>query len=181
MWATSDERLLVGLAAGDPEAAATFVARFQRRVYGVAFAVLGESGAAEEVAQETMVRAWRHASSFDPIRGSVLSWVLTIARNLAIDVRRTRHIDVPLVEEILELDRSTLPDEPEERAIATSDLSRVRDAVAALPEEQRRVLILAALHGLTGREISEREDLPLGTVKTRIRAALQKVRAAVRV
>jgi RNA polymerase sigma factor (sigma-70 family) len=81
----SDEALLAGLAAGDREAAAGFVRRFQSRVYGIAVTILGDATAAEDVAQETLVRAWRHASSYDARRGAVSSWLGTIARNLALD------------------------------------------------------------------------------------------------
>jgi RNA polymerase sigma-70 factor (ECF subfamily) len=179
MWASTDEALLSGLASGDRDAAAAFVGRFQRRVYGVAFAILGEPASAEDVAQETMARAWKHAGSYDPLRGSVTSWVLTIAKNLAIDARRARRLDVRVdVEAVLELDPSSEGEGPEEVALSSVDHARVRRAVAELPPEQRRALVLATIYGLSGREISEQDGLPLGTVKTRIRMALMKLRAA---
>src|SRR5436853_595095 len=90
MWAVSDDALLAGMAAGDPEAAHAFVARFQRRVYGLAYTIMGDAGAAQDVAQEAFVRVWRHAGIFDERRGSVTSWLLTITRNLAIDAMRVR-------------------------------------------------------------------------------------------
>src|SRR4051794_18951705 len=92
----SDEALLAGLATGDRDATAGFVRRFQSRVYGLALSILGDAHAAEDIAQETFVRAWRHASSYDARRGQVSSWLLTIARNLALDrarLTRARPVD----------------------------------------------------------------------------------------
>ena len=86
----SDEALLAGMAVGDQAAAVTFVRRYQRRVFGLAYSMTGDAGVAEDVAQEAMIRVWRHAPVFDPRRGSVTSWVLTITRNLAIDALRLR-------------------------------------------------------------------------------------------
>src|SRR5439155_4875959 len=80
----SDEALLAGFAASDPEATSAFVARFQRRVFGLALTVVGDRDAAEDVAQEALLRGWRPAAVFDARRGSVVTWLLTITRNLAI-------------------------------------------------------------------------------------------------
>src|SRR5580658_10599849 len=85
-----DEGLLAGVAHGDDAAMAAFVRRYQKRVFGLAYSMLGDTGAAEEVAQEAFVRVWRHAPVFDARRGSVTTWVLTIARNLSIDALRLR-------------------------------------------------------------------------------------------
>jgi RNA polymerase sigma-70 factor (ECF subfamily) len=178
MWGVSDEGLLAGLAAGDPEAAAAFVRRFQHRVFGVAYAILADTDEAEDVAQDVMARVWRNAAGFDSMRGSVTSWVLAIARNLAIDRLRLRRSSSVDPGGVLDL-RPAADATPEEAALATEAADRVRAAVVALPAEQRRALVLAAVYGFTAQEISERDDLPLGTVKTRIRAALGKVRAAV--
>ena len=88
----SDEALLAGLASGDADEAAAFVRRFQRRVYGLALTILRDADLADDVAQETFVRAWRHAAGYDPRRGQVAAWLLTIARNVAIDRAGTRRI-----------------------------------------------------------------------------------------
>src|SRR5437870_1713020 len=90
MWSLSDESLLAGLASGDPDAAAAFVRRFQGRVFGLAVTIVGDTGVAEDVAQETFVRAWQHAESYDARRGRVSTWLLSIARNLAIDTLRLK-------------------------------------------------------------------------------------------
>src|SRR5580658_8775954 len=86
----SDEALLAGMAVGDQAAAVTFVRRYQKRVFGLAYSMTSDAGVSEDVAQEAMVRVWRHTPVFDPRRGSVTSWVLTITRNLAIDALRLR-------------------------------------------------------------------------------------------
>lgn len=134
---TSDEALLAGLATGDRDASAAFVRRFQRRAYGLARTIVGDPGTAEDVAQEAFVRAWRYAASYDARRGTVLTWLLTIVRNLAVDrirVRQAEPIDPELLESKLRLgdDRSA----PDEQA-AFVEGEQVRTALTTLPEEQR--------------------------------------------
>src|SRR5262245_10911629 len=90
MWSVSDDALVAGMAAGDADAASAFVRRFQRRVFGLARTIVLDDRAAEDVAQEAFIRAWRHAGAYDPRRGSVIGWLLTITRNLAIDSVRVR-------------------------------------------------------------------------------------------
>ena len=178
MWSVSDEALLAGMATGDPDSAAAFVQRFQRRVYGVALTILGDSRAAEDVAQEAFVRAWRHAGAYDPRRGAVVTWLLTITRNLAIDAVRVRRPAVVDPDEILALDLSAAEPLPEELAALRDDADRLCAALAQLPSEQRRALVMAGLLGHTAREVSEAEGVPLGTAKTRIRTALLRLRSA---
>lgn len=172
MKGLSDEALLAGLGCGNPEAAAAFVRRFQGRVYGLALTMLRDPDLAEDVAQETFVRVWRHAATFDARRGRVPTWVLAIARNLAIDRARLRSatpVDPDVLASELELAREDAPVDIAERAL-------VRQAVGALPDDQRRALVLAMYTGRTAREISELDGVALGTVKTRIRAAMLKLR-----
>ena len=177
----SDESLLAGLASNDPQAAAAFVRRFQGRVFGLAYIVLSDRDAAHDVAQEAFLRAWRHAGGFDPRRGSVAAWLLTITRNLALDAVRMRRT-VPVDPSALaRLQTGDIEPGPDRQILTTGELARLRQAVARLPAEQGRSLLLAALHGLTAREISELDGLPLGTVKTRIRAAMLKLRSALEV
>ena len=174
--ALSDEALLSGYGTSDPVASPEFVRRFQRRVFGLAFTVLGEPRAAEDVAQEALVRAWRHASVFDARRGSVATWLLTITRNLAIDAGRVR---IPITIEpdaLLGLTPPAPGRGPADVVSLHDDVDRLRAALTTLPEEQRRAVVLAGIWGLTGREIAEREEIPLGTAKTRIRAALRRLR-----
>lgn len=178
MWAVSDDALLDGLATGDPDAAGAFVQRFQRRVFGLALRILGDERLAEDVAQETFVRAWRRAGAFDPRRGTVATWLLTIARNLAIDAVRMRRTVVLDPDAMLALAPSSSERGPVDHAVLSTEADRLRHALADLPREQRRALLLAAFQGLTAREIAEQEHLPLGTVKTRIRSGLLRLRTA---
>lgn len=172
----SDESLLAGLAAGDPQSAADFVRRFQSRVYGLAHTILGERGAAEEAAQEAFLRAWRHGDAYDRRRGSVVTWLLTITRNVSIDIARMRRADPVDPDTLLSL---PLADEDTEaREMAAHDARRLVAQLRRLPEPQRRALVLAAFYGRTGQEIADLEDAPLGTIKTRIRTAMLKLRAA---
>lgn len=132
--------------------------------------IVRDPGTAEDVAQETFVRAWRNAGSYDARRGRVATWLLTIARNAAIDAMRARRPE-PLDPEIVAA-RLQGPDE----TASPDDRERVRGVLAELPEPQRRALFLAAFAGRTAREIGELEHAPVGTIKTRIRGAMMKLR-----
>jgi RNA polymerase sigma factor (sigma-70 family) len=168
----SDETLLAGLGSGNPEASAAFIRRFQGRVYGLAVTMLRDPDVAEDVAQETFVRVWRHAATYDARRGRVPTWVLAIARNLAIDRARLRSA-TPVDPEVI---ASELEVATEDAPVDIAERDRVRQAVGALPDDQRRALVLAMYAGRTAREISELDGVALGTVKTRIRAAMLKLR-----
>lgn len=177
----SDEALLAGMASRDPEAAAAFVRRFQSRVYGLALTILADPDDAEEAAQEVFVRAWRHAEVYEPARGGVAPWLLTIARNVAVDMLRLRR-SVPVdPSALLFLELEVSEAGPEERGLAAAEAHRVRAAIAELPDEQRRALAFAAFFGRTAREISEIEHAPLGTIKTRIRTAMLKLHSQLEV
>jgi RNA polymerase sigma-70 factor (ECF subfamily) len=176
VWQLSDEALLAGFATGDRDAAAGFVRRFQSRVYGIALTILGDAKGAEDVAQETFVRAWRHASTYDARRGSVSSWLLTIARNLALDRARlkgARPVDPELLAARLERENGG---GPVDEATTIADREKLRGLLLSLPDQQRRALVLATYFGRTAKEISELDGTPLGTVKTRIRDGLGRLR-----
>jgi RNA polymerase sigma-70 factor (ECF subfamily) len=172
----SDESLLAGLAVGDADAGTTFVRRHQRRVFGLALRLVGDTTLAEDIAQEAFARAWRHAGAYDSRRGSVTTWLLTITRNLAIDSLRVRRADPFDPDDLVALSGMTAG--PHEQYAAVDDVDRLRAAVAALPTDQRRALVLAAWYGRTASEISASEGIPVGTAKTRIRAGMLKLRAA---
>ena len=176
----SDEALIAGMAMGDDRAAVAFVRRYQKRVYGLAIGMLGDRGIAEDVAQEALLRAWRHAPVFDARRGSVTNWVLTITRNLAIDAIRQRRAVPTDPESLVALGLPSTGHSAEDVATAGQLGPELRAALAGLPVEQRRATVLAALYGRTAAEISTSEAVPLGTAKTRIRAGLSKLRAALR-
>lgn len=175
---SSDEALLAGMASGDEQAATELVRRYQGRVYGLAYSVLAEPAVAEEVAQEALLRVWKHAAVFDPRRGAVSTWVLTITRNLAIDALRLRRSTPVDPDHFSNVPAHVGERTPEDAAMAADGVPAVRAALASLPDEQRRAVVLAAVYGKTAVEISESERIPLGTAKTRIRAGLLKLRAA---
>jgi RNA polymerase sigma factor (sigma-70 family) len=181
MWPLSDESLLAGFGSRDPEAAAAFVRSFQSRVYGLAVTIVKDPGLAEEIAQETFVRAWKHASTYDPRRGRVDTWLLTIARNLAIDARRVRAREINSTDEAPLIQLAGSEPNPEDRGVLVDEVKRLEEAIGDLSEEQRRVLFLAAFQGRSGREISASEAIPLGTVKSRLRAAMLRLRAVLEV
>jgi RNA polymerase sigma-70 factor (ECF subfamily) len=178
VWDVSDEALVAGVATGDRDAALTFVRRFQRMVFGCAVAIVSDRGRAEDVAQEAFVRAWRHAEAYDARRGSVATWLMAITRNLAIDTLRVERVRPADVVDVVDL-RLVDPDiGPDERAGRSSEVARAMTALRALPEEQRRAVVLASVYGRTAAEISELESIPLGTAKTRVRTGLIRLRSA---
>jgi RNA polymerase sigma factor (sigma-70 family) len=172
--ALSDESLLAGMAEGNQDAAATFVRRYQARVFGLAMTVTGVPAVAEEVAQEAFVKAWRHASTYDARRGRVSTWLLTITRNTAVDAVRYRHedpMDPSLLVAMLTPARSA---DTEEDGPDTS--LALREALGELPPGQREPILLMTFSGLTAQEIATRYDVPLWTVKTRVRRGLLAMR-----
>lgn len=175
----SDDALLAAVALEERDAAAVFIRRFQRRVYGLAITMTGDSVLADDLAQITFERAWRHAGTYDARRASVTTWLLTITRNLAIDsmrVRRAIPFDPDLLSQLLPASTSV---DPQQAAVDADQLGRLGVELADLPVGQQRAVLLATLAGRTAREIAAIEGIPLGTAKTRIRAGLRRLRAAV--
>jgi len=175
MWSLSDEALVAGLAAGDPGAATAFVRRFQARVFGLAVTMVGNPAVAEEIAQEAFTRAWRHAGAYDARRGRVATWLLSITRNLAIDHLRAKRTEPLDPEAIGDAEQALWTTAARSSAEQTGETGDLREALGELPSEQRRALLLAALFGYTAREIGAIEEIPLGTAKTRIRSAMNKL------
>ena len=173
----TDEALLAGMASGDEDSTVVFVRRYQRRVYGLAVGILGDSSAAEDVAQEALLRAWRHSPIFDTRRGSVENWVLTIARNLSIDALRKRRTVLTDPDDLVNLAMASHVTSLEDTVTTRSFRGAILEALGSIPAEQRRAVLLASLYGRTAQEICEIEKIPLGTAKTRIRAGLAKLRA----
>ena len=165
------------MAMGDEASTVAFVRRYQRRVFGLAVGILVDRPAAEDVAQEALFRAWRHAPVFDTRRGSVENWVLTITRNLSIDALRKQRSIPTDPDDLVNLARAS-HGTPMEDTVAMKSMSvLMMNALNEIPAQQRRAVMLASLYGHTAQEISERERIPLGTAKTRIRAGLLKLRA----
>jgi RNA polymerase sigma factor (sigma-70 family) len=171
----SDASLLAALAGNSPDVVLAFVRRFQAQVFRVAFAIVDDRGLAEEVAQQTLERAWRRAATFNPDRGTVRAWILTIARNLAIDTLRIKtpvSIDPGELVGLLDADI----DDPEQQAIRAEAHSRLWAAVRRLPPAQARAVVMAGIYGMTAYEVAVVDDIAVGTAKTRIRAAKIKLR-----
>jgi RNA polymerase sigma factor (sigma-70 family) len=177
-----DDLLLAGMAAGDRYATERFVRRHAAAVIGVAFAIVGDHGLAEDVAQETFSRAWRAGATYDPRRGGVRSWLLAISRNAAIDhvrVRRARPLDPEAVTALLADNPDA--DAPDDALILEAEAAQVRRALARLPHDQRRAMLLATVGGRTAAEVGDIEGIPVGTAKTRIRTGLGRMRATLEV
>ncbi|MFC7407137.1 RNA polymerase sigma factor [Georgenia alba] len=173
-----DAALLAGLALEDPAVSAAFVRRFQGAVHGLAVSITRDPVLAEDVAQEVFVRAWRAAGGYDVRRASVLTWLLTITRNAAIDAVRARRV-TPTDDELLDqLVQDTLGSAPdlEETAMHRLETERAVRRLHRISPEQARAVVLAVLGGCTAEEVSRREGIPLGTAKTRIRTGLRRLR-----
>ncbi|HMG27280.1 MAG TPA: sigma-70 family RNA polymerase sigma factor [Acidimicrobiia bacterium] len=175
----TDEAVLAGFGVGDVEAANELIRRFGRRVYGVAITITRDARLAEDVAQEAFVRAWRHAETFDPRRGSVASWLSVITRNLGIDAMRAQPRSELVDPDDLDwLSPPAQEPNPADIAVRASDSEWLRGALDDVPDEQRRAVVLAGVVGFTAEEVAERERIPVGTAKSRIRLAMDKLRRA---
>jgi RNA polymerase sigma-70 factor (ECF subfamily) len=175
----SDEALLSGMAVGDDQAGLVFVRRYQRRLYGLALGIVGDAGDAEDVAQEAFIRILRHAQVFDARRGAVSTWALTITRNLAIDSVRVRRGVATDPDDRVFHDLMSSERQPDVAVQSTEAVLRARAALANLPVDQRRAVVLAAMYGWTAVEIADSESIALGTAKSRIRIGMAKLREAV--
>ena len=178
--AEADVDLVQRLAAGDRDAVAELYDRHAARVLGLAYRIVRNSGDAEDVVQEVFSQAWRTAPNYQPARGTVAGWLLMMARTRAIDRLRSRQArrDTAGDPDLDAIPSASAP--VPDQLIADQEAARVRDALLALPSDQKTALELAYFEGLTQTEIAERLQTPLGTVKTRIRTALASLRRSVR-
>ena len=170
-----DDELIAAVARGDQPALLALYDRHGGVAYGLAYRILGDAGAAEEAVQDAYLRIWRRAATFDASRGNARSWLLTIVHHCAIDLLRRRAGAPPVVAGLDEMaERRSVPDAWSEVS-GRIESERVRTAVETLPGEQRRAIEMAFFDGLTHREIAERDGLPLGTVKGRLRLGLKRL------
>jgi RNA polymerase sigma-70 factor (ECF subfamily) len=170
----SERELMRQLVAGDEDAIRVLYARFGRSVYTLGLRLLGTTEGAEELTQDVFLAAWRKAARFDPARGRLSTWLMAIAHNMAVDrLRHERGTGRPplvLMEQVPEP-----PPTHEEEELVERD--RARRALAGLSPAERELLSKAYFYGWTAREIAEAQGIPLGTIKTRLRTALIKLRA----
>jgi RNA polymerase sigma-70 factor (ECF subfamily) len=182
----SDEVLAARVARGDRTAFDILYDRHASTVLGLALRISGERTSAEDILQETFWRVWRNGASYQPERGPFAGWLFRIARNLAIDAYRRRSlrpqaIPVEMADADPILDRVPNPDiNIPEQAQLNVMAGQVRDAMKSLPRKQRQVIELAYFYGMTRLEIAEVTGEPLGTIHTRARLGLQKLREALK-
>lgn len=174
----TDEDLLVAVARGDQEAFATLYDRVAGLIYGVAKRVVRDPARSEEVAQEVLVELWRTASRFDPVRGSAQAWMLTMAHRRAIDRERSEQASRDRNDRVGQRDRGRDHDEVAEQVELRFEHQQVREALGTLTGLQREAVGLAYYSGYTYREVAELLDTPLGTIKTRMRDGLIRLRDA---
>ena len=165
-----DEALVTAMAAGDRGALATLYERHAPLLLGLALKIVRERGEAEDLLHDVFLEAWRSAKDFDPRRGRVRTWLAIRMRSRALDRQKSARVARNTGDSGLEL----LVDESEG---TSPDHGRVRSALAELGQEQRRVLELAYFEGLSCTEIAERVAVPVGTVKSRIAAGLERLRS----
>jgi len=177
----SDEILIARVARGDRASLEILYDRHAARVLGICLKIMVERAAAEDVLQETFWRVWQHASMYQSQRGPFTGWLFRIARNLAIDSYRRQRVRPQAITEMNEaepiLDR--IPDRDPDVAEQTASRLKAQQVQAALkdlPKEQRLVLEMAYFYGMTRQEIAEATGEALGTIHTRARLALQKLR-----
>jgi RNA polymerase sigma-70 factor, ECF subfamily len=169
----ADLAIVTGLKTGDQGAMAELYDRYSSVVYSVALRVLGDTGAAEDVLQEVFLQLWRNPHAFDAARGSLASWLAVVTRNRAIDSLRKRRPETDIEDVVL----SVAPD-----LVGEADRARmaekVRGVMGTMAPAQRGALEMAYWEGLSHTEIAEKTGVPLGTIKTRIRAGLIALRKA---
>lgn len=170
--------LLKRIASNDERAFRTLYQRFAPALHGMAFRIMNDAGEAEEVLQEGFTYIWRKAATFDPSRSSAFAWAVMIVRNKAIDKLRVRQRGERLREKVAgQADLAAVSDEQSAHQPALRERSElVRSALEQIGTDQRQALELAFFGGLTHAQIAEHLEVPLGTVKARIRRGLLKMR-----
>jgi RNA polymerase sigma-70 factor, ECF subfamily len=172
----ADEDLISLVETADAEAFATLYDRHSRAAFSLAYRMMGERQASEDLAQDAFLKVWRSASSYRAERGSVRTWILSIVHNRGIDQIRSQASRRRRQEEMEASAPRSQPSEAFAETGRNSQREQVREALGTLPPEQLKILELAYFSGYTHMEISNLLDLPLGTVKGRMRLGLKKIR-----
>jgi RNA polymerase sigma-70 factor (ECF subfamily) len=175
----ADEDLMPLMARKDAAAFEVYYDRHGGAAYSLAHRIVGDPQAAEDVTQEAFLSIWRSRARYDPTRGSVRAWTLGIVRNRAIDALRREGGRAPKLDldDEAALERKEAPERTEAEALRRETARQVKGALGALPTEQSQVIELAYFGGFTHSEIARMLEMPLGTVKGRMRLGLEKIRA----
>lgn len=175
-----DDEALMRLAAGlQTEALSELYDRYSRLVFSIVLNILGDSNAAEDATQDVFLRAWENASSYQASTGKVSTWLASIARHRAIDLlrrSRSRHENQQISLDTMPVFNLTDGHNVEQEVHLVQQQKKVRQALTQLPPEQYQVLAMAYFQGLSQEQIAQACGLPLGTVKTRLRLGMQKLR-----
>lgn len=174
----TSEELLGRSALGDEQAFAALYDRLAGPIFGTVLQVLRSRALAEEVTQEVMLEIWRKAAQFDPSRAKVATWALTIAHRRAIDRVRSEQSARDREDRVDMLDLRRPYDDVAEAALSSEEHDLVRQALSVLTELQRESILLAYFHGLTCQEVAEKLGVALGTIKTRVRDGMIRLRDA---
>ncbi|MBI4467835.1 MAG: sigma-70 family RNA polymerase sigma factor [Acidobacteria bacterium] len=172
------QEMLARTASGEQAALAEIYDATSRVIFGLLVRMLRDRPSAEETLLDVYMQIWKQASAFDPARGAPLAWIMVIARTRAIDRLRSRKVERERIEPLESVDEANAPGpDPEESAVLSERRRRIRHALEALTPEQREVIELAYFSGMSHGEIAERLAQPLGTVKTRIRLGMMRLRS----
>ena len=172
----ADEDLISLVETDDPDAFATLYDRHSRSAFSLAYRMMGERQAAEDLVQDAFIKVWRNARSYRAERGSVRTWILSIVHNRGIDQLRSSASRRRTQEKIEATAPRSQPSEAFTETWRNSQRDQVREALSTLPAEQLKILELAYFSGYTHVEIADLLSLPLGTVKGRMRLGLKKIR-----
>lgn len=172
----ADEDLLAQVGRADDEAFAVLYDRRARVAYSLAYRLLGSRESAEDLVQDVFLAVWRGSQSYSPLRGSVRTWLLSIVHHRGVDRLRTSSAMARRQEALVREEAGRIEPDAAEAAIGAVEAESVRRALADLPVEQLDVVRLAYFGGFTHQEIAEALEVPLGTVKSRMRLALERIR-----
>ncbi len=173
----TDEALVAAVARGDESTLGALYDRYAASIYSLAMRITGDRLTAQEVTQDTFLRLWKYAKDFDPERGAFGAWLFAIARRRSLDVLRGRQRQAKIADGTFISDGGTLPEPSQADTTEQIVLAHViTQAVATLPLAQRQAIELAYFGGLTQQQIATQTGEPLGTVKSRMRAAMETLR-----
>jgi RNA polymerase sigma-70 factor, ECF subfamily len=174
----ADEELMPLIGEKNPDAFEVFYDRHGGVAYSLAYRIVGERGAAEDVTQEAFISIWRSGARYDAARGSVRTWMLGIVRNRAIDALRSKAGKAPKLDfdDDSILEHRPAAEQTESEALQRETAQELRGALGELPGEQAKVIQLAYFGGFSHSEIAGMLGVPLGTVKGRMRLGLEKIR-----